>query len=156
MTSDDHLCQCGKWGVFGFKNPDSGDYDWFCGEHCKNGGQGRMVDAAEAQSSFDLGLQSVDRRASWDRYLKGGFDWETKFAAYVRFAVPPGAEGLSEVWRIEAERLIGPPPNDHVVGSVILRAAKQGLIKETGRLLAPRDKKSHTSKKREWRRTTMI
>jgi hypothetical protein len=155
MTADNHLCQCGKWGVFGFKNPEGG-YDWFCGAHCKDEGKARLADAVEAQSSLNLGLQSVDRRASFDRYLQGGFDWETKFMAYIRFAVEPGREALSEVWRVEAEKLFGPPPNDHVVGSVVLRAERDGLIKETGNWLRPRDKKSNASKKREWRRTTTI
>lgn len=83
----------------------------------------------------------------------GGFSWETKFVAFIRFMVEPDSTGASEVWRLRAEKWIGPPPDDHMVGAAIKRAETIGIIAKTGNHAAPRDRKSHASAKWEWRRT---
>jgi hypothetical protein len=106
-----------------------------------------------SQSAFDFGLD-VGGEAGFLGFLKsGGYGWDTKYVAFIKHMVPPGATGSSDVWRLQAERWIGPPDDPKIVGYAVARAERDGLIEKTGRHVAPRDRRSHASAKWEWRRT---
>lgn len=101
------------------------------------------------QGELFLGVK-VDRKAAFQRY--DGRDWGTRFMAFLRYLTEPGDKGTGEEFRIKAERLIGPPPDDHIVGSIVLRAAGDGLLKRAG-YGRMRGKKAHGRETPLWERT---
>lgn len=153
--SEGHQCEvCGTYGFHGFKQA-NGDYHWYCLHHRLEGY--KLPDLApppaelKGQIGFDFG-GAPDHRATFQRFVAGGRPWADCLEAYVA-ALPPGTEALAERWRLDVESQIGRPPNPEIVGSVIRQLKVKGWIEGTGRLGAPIDKKSNSSRKEILRRT---
>ena len=152
--SDAHQCEvCGTYAFHGFKQKD-GDFLWYCLKHRLE--DYKMPDLAppppelKGQMTFNLGVV-VDRDVAFRRY--DDRDWQTRFMAWLRYKTEYGETGTAESFRFKAERVIGPPFDDHHVGSVILRAANEGLFERAGHGRM-RSKKAHGRETPLWKRTT--
>jgi hypothetical protein len=137
---------------YGFKQSD-GEYLYYCSDHLPTDYK-KPEPSLEAgvQGTLDIGAEGRGQEA-YALFLRSGtWGWKTKFVGYIRYMVPRGSVGSADIWRLQAERWIGPPHPDKIVGSAVLQAEAQELIEKTGRHVAPRDSKSHDSQKFEWRR----
>ena len=142
---------------FGFW--DGKDWQWYCSRHQE---QGKPVPKAppprlgavppSPQGMLDLGIDPSGEEAFRTFLAAGTWSWRAKFVGFIRFMVEKGSTGSSDIWRLQAEKWIGPPWDDHVVGDAIKDAEAKLYIAKTGNHVAPRDRKSHASKKHEWTR----
>ena len=157
QRSEQHECEvCGTYGFHGFKQAD-GEYLWYCFLH-------RLVaytnpnplppqpapPEPQGELLFDV---KIDREDAFRRY--DGRDWSTRFMAFLRYLINEGETGTAEHFRFKAERRIGKPHDDHLVGAVILRAAGEGLFERAGHGRM-RSKKAHGRETPLWRRTRRI
>jgi hypothetical protein len=151
--SDAHQCEvCGVYAPHGFKQTD-GDYHWYCFAHRLEGY--KLSDLApppelKGQLTFDLNT-SVDGMETFKKFIAGNKNWSSCYKAYVK-ALPAGTEGMAENWRLDVEKFIGAPSNPNLVGSAALELKNEGYL-DYVKHVAPRDRKSHGSKKALWRRT---
>jgi hypothetical protein len=139
---DPHNCQvCGVYAFFGFLQAD-GDYLFYCREHQPKDYVKPFIERAPMPDFV------LDRQAGLQRVMQSNsLDWEEKFREYIIVGVRSGTEALAEEWRLEVERIIGPPLDPHSVGSVINHLVKAGYLVETDRWRAPKDSPSNKSKK---------
>jgi hypothetical protein len=154
--SDAHQCEvCGAYAWHGFKLK-NGDYFWYCLKHRLEAF--KTLDLApppelKGQMTFDLGGKS-DGAKAFQRAVASSRPWADCYEAYI-IALPAGSDGgvAGEDWRLAAEKTIGPPPDDHVVGPVISKLRRTGDVEGTDVWRRPRDRKSKGSKKEVVRRT---
>ena len=149
QRSDAHQCEvCGAYGFHGFKQTD-GEYFWFCLAHRLEGY--KLPDLApppelKGQLTFDLNA-SVDGMETFKKFIAGNKNWSSCYKAYVK-ALPAGTEGMAENWRLDVEKFIGAPSNPNLVGSAALELKRTKATSTKRRsMCAPRDRKSHGSKK---------
>ena len=154
LRSDAHQCEvCGTYGFHGFKQTD-GDYYWFCLAHRLEGY--KLPDLApppelKGQLTFDLNA-SVDGMETFKNVHCGQQELDHLATRPTSEALPAGTEGMAENWRLDVEKLIGAPSNPNLVGSAALELKNEGYL-DYVKHVAPRDRKSHGSKKALWRRT---
>ena len=144
----DNCCICDSpGGSFGCWNGNK--FVWFCGEHQH---LGQPVPPQNGR------FEAPRRDKEYERFLKSGltYSWKTKMVGFIRIMINEGELYNGETLRKLAERWIGPPPSPHTVGNAINEAVGLGLLEDAKEdLVAPRDKKSHGSKTRAWRKTAV-
>jgi hypothetical protein len=131
----------------------NGDYYWYCFAH-------RLEDyklpkpELKDQLAFDL-VTASDGMKTFQRLVDSSRPWKDCYEAYI-IAQSPNADGGvgGENWRFAVEKIIGPPIEDHIVGSVIRKLRTSGDIEGTGVWRRPRDRKSKSSPKEILRRTS--
>jgi hypothetical protein len=139
---------------------DGQDWTWYCRRH-EDRGKAIPKDPPprldgvppSPQGELDLGLDPKGEEAYLAFLRSGTWGWRAQFLGFIRYMVERGSIGSSDVWRLQAEKWIGPPWDPHVVGDTIKEAEDRGYIVKTGNHVAPRDRKSHASQKYEWTRT---
>ena len=153
--SDAHQCEvCGVYAPHGFKQTD-GDYYWFCFAHRLEGY--KLPDLAptpKLPGQTELfNAPKIDREAEFAR--SEGRPWPVRFISWLRYLVVEGEAGTAETFNARAERRIGKAPDAHLYGSVMLRAAADGLFERAGhgRMRGP---KAHGRETPLWKRTSRI
>jgi len=104
-------------------------------------GMGDLFDLLEAERARD---KSVDRAYT------NAKDWAQDFFALIE-NLPVGWEGTAEEMRLHL-KMPSPPTSPNAIGATVMKAVRADLLRWTGQMRKPTNKKSHARKTQVWER----